>query len=134
MAANLDNGVILGALGSAFTNTTGAITPPPGMVIATVQCIGATKFTTLIAEDPNKTFNTALASHQDNDSGAVAGYEAQDHGDGGIKLVASNVSDPTEFPAGMTIYGRWTSVSIESQASSQSNGVGSAGIIVYFGY
>ena len=134
MAANLDNGVILGALGSAFTNTTGAITPPPGMVIATVQCIGATKFTTLIAEDPNKTFNTALASHQDNDSGAVAGYEAQDHGDGGIKLVASNVSDPTEFPAGMTIYGRWTSVSIVSQASAQSGGVGSAGIIVYFGY
>ena len=133
MAANLDNGVILGALGSAFTNTTGAITPPPGMVIATVQCIGATKFTTLIAEDPNKTFNTALASHQDNDGSAVAGYEAQDHGDGGIKLVASNVSDPTEFPAGMTIYGRWTSISITSQASAGSSG-GSSGIIVYFGY
>ena len=133
MAANLDNGVILGALGSAFTNTTGAITPPPGMVIATVQCIGATKFTTLIAEDPNKTFNTALASHQDNDSGAVAGYEAQDHGDGGIKLVASNVSNPTIFPAGMTLYGRWTSISIASQASAGSSG-GSQGIIVYFGY
>ena len=131
MAANLDNGVILGALGSAFTNTTGAITPPPGMVIATIQCIGTTQFTTLIAEDPNKTFNTALASHQDNDSGAVAGYEAQDHGDGGIKLVAYPGSDPTEFPAGMTIYGRWTSVSIKSQASGTS---GSAGIIVYFGY
>jgi len=134
MAANLDNGVILGALGSAFTNTTGAITPPPGMVIATIQCIGTTQFTTLIAEDPNKTFNTALASHQDNDSGAVAGYEAQDHGDGGIKLVASSVSDPTEFPAGMTIYGRWTSVSIISQASGVSGTSGSAGIIVYFGY
>jgi len=133
MAANLDNGVILGALGSAFTNTTGAITPPPGMVIATIQCIGATQFTTLIAEDPNKTFNTALASHQDNDGGAVAGYEAQDHGDGGIKLIPFGGTDPTEFPAGMTMYGRWTSVSIKSQASSVSGG-GSAGIIVYFGY
>ena len=129
MAANLDNGVILGALGSAFTNTTGAITPPPGMVIATIQCIAETKFTTLIAEDPNKTFNTALASHQDNDSGAVPGYEAQDHGDGGIKIVASNLSNPTLFPAGITIYGRWTSVSITSQASNPSGG-----IIVYFGY
>ena len=129
MAANLDNGVILGALGSAFTNTTGAITPPPGMVIATVQCIGVTRFTTLIAEDPNKTFNTALPAHQDNDGSAVAGYEAQDHGDGGIKLVASNVSNPTIFPAGMTLYGRWTSVSITSQASNPSGG-----IIVYFGY
>jgi len=129
MAANIDNGVILGALGSAFTNTTGAITPPPGMVIATIQCIAETKFTTLIAEDPNKTFNTALASHQDNDSGAVPGYEAQDHGDGGIKIVASNLSNPTLFPAGITIYGRWTSVSITSQASNPS-----AGIIVYFGY
>jgi len=134
MAANLDNGVILGALGSAFTNTTGAITPPPGMVIATIQCIGVTRFTTLIAEDPNKTFNTALQAHQDVVSGsAVAGYEAQDHGDGGIKLVASNASAPTEFPAGMTLYGRWTSISITSQASAGSSG-GSQGIIVYFGY
>ena len=133
MAANLDNGVILGALGSAFTNTTGAITPPPGMVIATIQCIGVTKFKTLIAEDPNKTFNTALPAHQDNDGSAVAGYEAQDHGDGGIKLVAFGLSAPTEFPAGMTIYGRWTSVKIDSQASAGSSG-GSQGIIVYFGY
>jgi len=133
MAANLDNGVILGALGSAFTNTTGAITPPPGMVIATVQCIGVTRFVTLIAEDPNKTFNTALPAHQDNDGSAVAGYEAQDHGDGGIKLVASGASAPTEFPAGMTLYGRWTSISIASQASAGSSG-GSQGIIVYFGY
>ena len=131
MAANLDNGVILGALGSAFTNTTGAITPPPGMVIATIQCIGITTFTTLIAEDANKTFNTAVAAHQDNDGSAVAGYEAQDHGDGGIKLVPTG-TDATGFPAGFTIYGRWTSVSIASQASSTSTGSG--GIIVYFGY
>ena len=133
MAANLDNGVILGALGSAFTNTTGAITPPPGMVIATIQCIALTKFTTLIAEDPNKTFNTALASHQDNDGSAVAGYEAQDHGDGGIKLVSTG-DNVTAFPAGMTIYGRWTSVSIVSQASASDGDSGSGGIIVYFGY
>ena len=126
MAANLDNGVILGALGSAFTNTTGAITPPPGMVIATIQCIGVTRFTTLIAEDPNKTFNTALASHQDNDGSAVAGYEAQDHGDGGIKLVASSVSNPTLFPAGITIYGRW----INATFAADSDG----GVICYFGY
>jgi len=123
MAANLDNGVILGALGSSVSvdTTTLVMTPPPGMIIASIQFIGTCKIKTLVAEDPNKTFNTVIASHQDIDSGAVAGYNAQDHGDGGMKLT----SNTPQFPAGMAIYGRWTSAEFTENAE---------GVILYFGY
>ena len=123
MAANLDNGVILGALGSSISidSTTGAMTPPPGMIIASIQFIGTCKINALVAEDPNKTFNTVIASHQDDDGGAVVGWNAQDHGDGGNVLTA----DTPEFPAGMVIYGRWTSASFT---------LNDQGVILYFGY
>ena len=127
MSANLDNGVILGALGSAFTNTTAPITPPPGMIIAAIQFItgggdATPKITALVAEDPNKTFNTVIPSHQDSDSGAVAGYNSQDHGDGGQTLGSETIA----FPAGMTLYGRWTSATFTGDST--------GGVICYFGY
>ena len=122
MSANLDNGVILGALGSAYTNTTIPITPPSGMVIAAIQFISGgttseTRITALVAEDPFKTFNTVAASHQD----SVTGHNAQDHGDGGITL-PNNIL----YPAGMTLYGRWTSATFSGDST--------GGAICYFGY
>jgi len=127
MSANLDNGVILGALGSAFTNTTAPITPPPGMIIAAIQFItggsaATPKITALVAEDPNKTFNTVIPSHQNDDGSAVAGYNAQDHGDGGQTLGSETI----DFPAGMTLYGRWTSATFTGDSA--------GGVICYFGY
>ena len=126
MSANLDNGVILGALGSVYTNTDTAITPPPGMVIAAIQFLSsgstAGKIKALVAEDPNKTFNTVIPSHQDNDGSAVAGYNSQDHGDGGQTLGSETVV----FSHGLTLYGRWTSATF----AADSNG----GVICYFGY
>jgi hypothetical protein len=121
MAANLDNGVILGALGSAFTNASVSLFPPTNMVIAAIQCVGDTQFTTLVAENPDKTFNT---EHAANSLSTVT----VDEGKGGIVIVDSADTNPTTFPPGLTLYGRWTEVKILSQASD------STGIIVYYGY
>ena len=120
MSANIDSGVILGALGSAYTNTTDPITPPTGMVIAAIQFIdGGTSATTrisaLVAENADKTFNTVGAANG-------ADTATTDKGTGGKKM-ADGV---THFPAGMTIYGRWTSVTF--------TGVTNGGAICYFGY
>ena len=112
--ANIDHGLILGALGSAHTDGTGAVTPPAGMVISAIQFISKNTPTALVAENPDKFFNTA---HPANSLGS--GSETVDEGSGGIAL--SNC----EFPAGMTIYGRWTSVTPEADAD--------GGIICYFG-
>ena len=115
MAANIDHGVILGALGSAHTDTTGAVVPPTGMVIAAIQFISKNTPTALVAENPDKTFNTAHAANS-----LGAGSETVDEGSGGIAL--SNC----EFPAGMTIYGRWTSATFAADST--------GGVICYFGY
>ena len=118
--ANIDNGVMLGALGSSYTRTGTTLAPPTGMVIAAIQPLSNMAFSTLTAEDPNKTFNTALASHQATSGGnPIVGYDAQDHGTGGTSFTGA------EVPSGMVIYGRWTAV--VSATSGQ-------GFIAYFGY
>ena len=118
MAANIDNGVILGALGSAIqlADTADIVYPPTGMVIASIQFIGSCKVTTLIAETPSKTFNTAEAANDMADALITV-----DEGGGGDRLTA----DTPVFPSGTVIYGRWTSAQFSSIES---------GVICYFGY
>ena len=48
MAANIDHGVILGALGSTHTDETGDVYPPTGMVIAAIQFISKNTPTALV--------------------------------------------------------------------------------------
>ena len=115
MAANIDHGVILGALGSLHTDGTGAVKPPTGMVIAAIQFISKNTPTALVAENPDKFFNTVTAAND-----KTAGQETVDEGSGGVALSGC------EFPAGMTIYGRWTSATFEADST--------GGVICYFGY
>ena len=115
MAANIDHGVILGALGSVHTDTTGAVVPPTNMVIVAIQFISKNIPSALVAENPDKFFNTVTAA---NDKSASS--ETVDEGSGGIQM--SNC----EFPAGMTIYGRWTSATFAADST--------GGVICYFGY
>ncbi len=121
MAANIDHGVILGALGSAHTDTDTAILPPTGMVIAAIQFISKNVPTELIAENPNKTFNTGgTANSSQTAHNLGSGSITVDEGSGGVDM--SNC----EFPAGMTIYGRWTSAKFAADST--------GGVICYFGY
>jgi len=121
MAANIDHGVILGALGSAHTDTTPAILPPTGMVIAAIQFISKNVPVELIAENPNKTINTGGSANSNTTAHDLAsGSITTDEGSGGVAL--SNC----EFPAGMTIYGRWTSAKFAADST--------GGVICYFGY
>ena len=115
MAANIDHGVILGALGSLHIDTDAEVKPPSGMIIAAIQFISKNTPTKLVAENPDKTFNT---EHAANSLGA--GSETVDEGSGGIAL------SHCEFPEGMTIYGRWTSGKFEADST--------GGVICYFGY
>ena len=114
MSANLDNGVMLGALGSAHSRTSTPIVPPTGMIIAAIQCLSLVTFTTLTAEEPTRFINQATAANSLN-----AGYETVDGGSGGQTFVGA-------VAAGVTIYGRWTKV--------QATDVGETGFICYFGY
>ncbi len=87
-----------------------AITPPSGHVFVAITMLsnGATFDSSggLIAEDPDRYINTAQAS-----SGG---------GGTGGKTITSSIT----FPAGVTIYGRWTEIDVSS---------GSEGVIAYIG-
>ncbi len=82
----------LGQAGSAFLDTDGtSFTPSSGVVVA-ITMITDCGFDTLTAEGGTGTFiNTAGA------------------GAGGDTLAAADT-----FPAGVTIFGRWTTVSIQT--------------------
>jgi len=115
MAANIDHGVLLGALGSLHTDGDGDVYPPTGMVIAAIQFISKNTPTQLVSENPDKFFNTAHAANSlDSNARTV------DEGSGGVALSGC------EFPAGMTIYGRWTKATFAADST--------GGVICYFGY
>ena len=96
-----------GQHGCAFQDAGGAITPPSGMVIVAIQFLQENNLTALVAEnvDNGKSW------------GLTAGHTGA--GSGGVVIDASQ-----KFPAGITIFGRWTSVTAAADAD--------GGIICYF--
>ena len=121
--ANIDNGVMLGALGSSARITGGTLTPPTGMVIAAIQFVGKATLSDAQAEDNNKFINTDVAANNKSvGSETGASSTTATEGGGGEALGAGTV-----YPAGMTIYGRWTSITVTAPNDS-------GPVIAYFGY
>ena len=96
-------------LGSLIVDTNTAATPPTGKVFVAIQFLADTTFDAsggLVAD--NDTGNgleyvgTEAAAHD-------AGSASATSGTGGVQVDASNV-----FPKGMTIYGRWTGINLNS--------------------
>ena len=107
-----------GQLGSGFVNSTGAFTPPTGKVIVAIQFLADTELSGLVADTSQidatpAAGNTGFFSHTA--SNTVV------HGAG-----ADATSGDTIFPRGLTIYGRWTSVTLETADAD-------GGFICYFG-
>jgi len=96
MAKNYIEDIAFGANGSTYTaSSSTAITPPTGNVYVSIYMLTDTTFdntTGLIAESATVSINSA---------GIGAGTGGQ------------NV-DGVLFPAGTTIYGRWTSINLAS--------------------
>lgn len=104
----------MGQAGSAvLTAAADDITPPTGCVIVAIQILAAnTKIDNLDSEDDTRFMNTNIKAHDVTEHPIDEG-----HGDGGDTFPTGALLYP-----GMTIYGRWTSVST-SQGS----------LIAYFG-
>ena len=101
----------LGQFGSIFTNAAGLVTPPDGYIICAIQFLSNTTFNTLTPENSDsgdRVFvNGDTAAHA-----AGSGSE----GTGGVELNTGEEGNLTIFPQGMTIYGRWTTMSIDADA------------------
>ena len=97
----------LGQAGSIFLDASGASSPPTGTVFVAITFLDDTTFDSsggLIAEDANQYANTKAAAH--NESG---GSETATQGSGGLQIDVSNT-----FPAGVTIFGRWTEINLDA--------------------
>ena len=97
----------LGQAGSIFADGDAALVPPLGTVFVAITFLSDSTFDTttgLTAEDSTKYINTAEAAHNLGDGSATA-----IEGEGGLVVDVSNT-----FPAGVTIYGRWTEVNLGS--------------------
>ena len=102
----VSNGVALGQNGAIFHQGTDTITAPAGQVFVAIQMLEDTVFESsagLVAENAEKYFNTEDAAHD-----LASGSESSIEGSGGA------VVDSVTFPAGMTIYGRWTKIDLNS--------------------
>jgi len=96
-----------GQAGSVFTDGTGAITPPEGKVFVAITFLDdavLASTTGLVAEDADKYPNTAGAAHN-----LSVGSETAVEGGGGTIVDNSNT-----FPKGITIYGRWTKITLNA--------------------
>ena len=92
-----DTAYAFGQLGSGFSDEDDAVTPPAGKVIIAISFLGDT------------TYSAHTAAVANNGGGA------------------SETDGGTIFPKGMTIYGRWTSLTPTADSTSH-------GAIYYFGY
>jgi hypothetical protein len=104
-----------GQLGSAYTTASSdAIKPPTGKVFVAITMLADTVFDAtggLIAErEPlNATITVDRYIGTDQPANDLAGgSETTDEGSGG------QVVDSVTFPKGVTIYGRWTEVDVNS--------------------
>lgn len=79
------NQMAFGQHGCAFIDDDDNIfVPPDGKVVVAIQCLGATEFDILVAEDPNRFFNTVSAAHGTADITVTGSGGTATEGDGFI--------------------------------------------------
>jgi hypothetical protein len=100
-----------GQFGSVFNDGTAAITPPTDKVFVAITFVEATTFDSssgLVADNDvasgREYMGTDTAAHD-----AVLSPNLGESGTGGVVVDVSN-----SFPAGLTIFGRWTEIDIAS--------------------
>ena len=97
-----------GQIGSGFSDEAVAVTPPAGKVIIAMTFLEDTVLSAMVADVQD---NAAYFSH----TAAVA-----NNGGGAAETDAATI-----FPKGITVYGRWTSVTPPASTT--------GGVIFYYG-
>ena len=116
-----------GQLGSVYLSSQDKrFIPPSGMVITSITCVIVdSKLDELIpVNDANAKFiGTTVVANGTGDGGTL--YDVDEAIGGDATGALDNISE-VALPAGLTIYGRWSSCRIKDGITS--------GFIVYFGY
>ena len=103
--------IALGQTGAVLHQLSGdPIVPPKNHVFVAITFIAGSTFENssgLVAQDSKRWFNTEAAAHDE-----TGGSETESYGSGGIVVDDYSMS----FPAGITIYGRWTKIDLSAGA------------------
>ena len=121
-----------GQMGSGHLKSLTELYAPTGKVIVAITTLEAVKFAKLIA-DP-KFIGSGSATVDDGVSyfGTGTQFLANGEDNDGDAVTSAPIAITVEFPAGLTIYGRWTSVQLTDFDASGTDAYGD-GIIVYYG-
>ena len=122
-----------GQLGSSYVKVAGhVVVPPDGMVVEAIQFLDTLKMDKMTVEqsvsinyggtNPGETKDSFFG--MDNGNTGIA-YNGDGNSGRGVKVGVGTNTAGTEFPKGITVYGRWTEVSLATG--------GQNGIICYFG-
>ena len=106
-----------GQMGSGFSDEATAVTPPTGKVIIAMTFLSDTVLSAMVAD------TSGYTAVDGSEGEAYFSHTTAVAANGGGALATDN---GTVFPKGITIYGRWTSVTPPAS--------GAGGVIFYFGY
>ena len=98
-----------GQMGSAYLGDTDVFTPPTGKVVVAITILqSGTSFQSLVGDTSGYVDGTTGA----NLAGSTAFIQTTAVGANGTN--ADNLANTINFPLGLTIYGRWTSVDLNT--------------------
>ena len=122
-----------GQMGSGHLKAIGTrLYAPTGKVIVAITMLESVAFEHLVADDTYIGSGSATVDDGVSFFGTGTQFLANGEDDDGDAVTSVPVATTVQFPEGMTIYGRWTSVKLQDFDS-----VGSSdythGIIVYYG-
>ena len=121
-----------GQLGSGHVKATNVeLFAPTGKVIVAITMLEAMKFTKLIADASFIANGSATVDDGVSFIGTGTQFLANGEDDGDA-VVSAPIANSVEFPAGLTIYGRWTSIQLVDLAGSDNTNAN--GVIVYYGH
>ena len=117
----------IGQMGSGHTKTAAnTLYAPTGKVIVAIQVLNAAvKFSALVADASFVGAGSATVDDGVSYIGTGTQFLANGEDDDGDAVKSEAIANTVEFPVNSMIYGRWTSVSLQSDSTH--------GIIVYYG-
>ncbi len=122
-----------GQLGSGHILATNVeLFAPTGKVIVAVTMLEDMKFTKLIADASYIANGSASVDDGVSFMGTGTQFIANGSDVDFDAVTSAPIANTVVFPAGMTIYGRWTSLQMVDLAGSDN--VNTSGIIVYYGH
>ena len=123
----INNYGFLGQMGSGHTKTAAnTLYAPTGKVIVAIQVLNAAvKFSALVADASFVGAGSATVDDGVSYIGSGTQFLANGEDDDGDAVKSEAIANTVEFPVNSMIYGRWTSVSLQSDSTH--------GIIVYYG-